>query len=766
MSGKPTPGELFDQDGQDRRDDQDAPLSEQLPMREFSRRAYLDYSMYVIRDRALPHIGDGLKPVQRRIVYAMFELGLETNSKFAKSARTIGDVLGKYHPHGDTACYEAMVLMAQPFSFRYPWIEGQGNWGSTDDPKSFAAMRYTEARLMPHAEILLAELRQGAAEWAANFDGALEEPKVLPARLPSLLLNGAIGIAVGMATDIPPHNLREVAAACILLLQKPSATTEEICACILAPDYPTKASVITGRDELLQLYETGQGQIRARSSWRKEGEDIIIDALPYQASPAKILEQIAAQMTAKRLPMVVDIRDESDYENPTRLVLSMRSNRIDAERLMSHLFANTDLERSYRANFNLIGLDGTPGRRNLKTLLREWLEFRKTVVRRRSQFRLDRIDRRLHILEGLLTVYLNLDEVIRILREKEDAKTVLMATFNLSEIQVNAILDIRLRQLAKLEENKLLAEQGELLKEQAYLHKILGSEQRLKTLIKQEIQEVAELFGDDRVTPLTSQPEAQPYREEELLTSELVTVVLSSRGWVRVAKGHDLALEKLNYRTGDSYLTCGQGRNDQQAVFMDSMGRAYTVAAHTLPSARGQGEPLTGRVNAPSGAEFITVILNAPERTYVFASKAGYGFIVQCNDLMTKNRNGKQIMTINGDFNQMIMPALIEDLKNDVLVLITTLGKMLIYPVAQLPQLAKGKGNKLIQIVPKKFRTGEVSLSCMICMSAQNSLLLTAGKRDLTLKPADMSIYMGERGTAGHLLPRGFRRVSAISVVT
>lgn len=740
---------------------------EQMLMRKFARGAYLDYSMYVIRDRALPHIGDGLKPVQRRIIYAMAELGLNPSAKFIKSARTIGDVLGKYHPHGDSACYEAMVLMAQPFSFRYPWVEGQGNWGSTDDPKSFAAMRYTEARLTRYAEILLAELRQGALEWVANFDGELEEPKILPARLPALLLNGATGIAVGMATDIPPHNMREVVAACALLLNKPDATTQELCECIIAPDYPTKALVITSQEELLDIYETGRGQIRTRAVWRMSDTDIVIHALPHQVSPAKIMEQIAQQMTAKKLPVVIDIRDESDHEHPTRLVLKLRSNRVKADRLMSHLFASTDLERSHRVNFNIIDLDGRPKRYTLKKILEDWLEFRKTAVRRRTQSRLDHMERRLEILAGLLTVYLHLDAVIQIIREQDAAKQILMSTFALSELQVDAVLDIRLRQLARLEEEKLLAEQAALLQEKSNLRKILASKTRLNTLIKKELTAITDTLGDDRRSALAAdEPEAVLYGEEEFLSVDAVTVVLSKRGWVRLAKGHDLKPEALSYRTGDGYLACVKGKNDQQAVFMDNRGRAYTIAARTLPSTRGQGEPLTGTLNAPSGTEFVGVLLADPGCICVLANQAGYGFTVRLQDMVAKNKNGKQVMTLSHDERHLVMPVLATEPDLSLLAVATTRGRLLVYPVSELPRLTKGKGNKLIHIPPSLLKLDEEHLAAIACVNKNSVLRITAGARFLNLKFQDLTPYMGARAQRGATLPKGFGRVSAMQAIT
>ncbi|HEY5720089.1 MAG TPA: DNA topoisomerase IV subunit A, partial [Gammaproteobacteria bacterium] len=614
---------------------------ENLPLRDFSEKAYLDYSMYVILDRALPHIGDGLKPVQRRIVYAMSELGLAASAKFKKSARTVGDVLGKYHPHGDSACYEAMVLMAQPFAYRYPLIEGQGNWGSADDPKSFAAMRYTEARLTAFAEVLLGELDQGTADWAPNFDGTLEEPSLLPARLPHVLLNGTTGIAVGMATDIPPHNLREVVAACLALLDDPGIDTEALCAHLPGPDYPTEAEIITPAAELRQIYLTGNGSLRQRAIWERENGDVVVTALPYQVSGARVLEQIAQQMQAKKLPMVEDLRDESDHENPTRLVIVPRSNRVDLEALMSHLFATTDLERSYRVNLNVIGTDGRPGVRGLRDLLAEWLAFRRATVTRRLQHRLDKVDARLHVLDGLLVAFLNIDEVIAIIRQEEKPRPVLMQRFGLSEIQAEAILELKLRHLARLEEMKIRAEQQSLAEERASLQSILDSPPRLTRLLRDELQADAARFGDARRSPLCARASAQALDETALTPSEPVTVVLSEAGWVRAAKGHEVDAGALSYRAGDRFLAAAQGRSNQLAVFLDSTGRSYSLPAHSLPSARGQGEPLTGRLAPPSGASFAAVLLGRPEQTVLVASDAGYGFVTTLDGLTSRHKSGK-----------------------------------------------------------------------------------------------------------------------------
>lgn len=737
---------------------------DQLPINEFSRHSYLDYAMYVIQDRALPHIGDGLKPVQRRIIYAMSELHLTPDAKFAKSARTIGDVIGKYHPHGDSACYEAMVLMAQSFSFRYPWIEGQGNWGSADDPKSFAAMRYTEAKLTAHAELLLAELNQGSVEWSANFDDSREEPKVLPARLPTILLNGTTGIAVGMATDIPPHNIREVAAACKLLLRKPKASVKEICNYIKGPDYPTRAKIITSPDDLLATYEVGRGQIRTRALWHQEDEYIVVTALPYQSSPARIIEQIAQQMIDKKLPMVVDLRDESDHENPTRVVIRLRSKRVDTDRLISHLFASTDLERSHRVNLNLIGLNGQPECRNIKSLLEEWLKFRHQTLIRRLSFELGQIEARLEVLAGLLIAYLNLEQVIEIIKEEEKPKPVLMATFDLTETQVDALLDIRLRQLGRLAKEKIKEEQEKLSKQQALLKETLASDDLLKKLIKKEIDGHAKTFGDDRMSPIEQQPKAELYRQEDLLVREVVTVILSERGWVRVFKGHEIDPEELSYQIGDGYLNCAQGRNDQPSVFVDSTGRSYSVSTRKLPSARGHGEPVTSHVNAPSGTEFVGVLLAQPDRLCVLANESGYGFVTPSTELVAKNRNGKNMMTVTYEHHRMLNPASVSSLDDDLVAVLSSAGYLLAYQVKDLPYLLKGKGNKLIGIRQADLKSGTEKLLACHCVGLKDTLIVSSGSRYLTLTYQKLGHYKGQRATRGRLLPKGYRRVSAVQV--
>ena len=738
---------------------------EHIPLREYAEKAYLDYSMYVILDRALPHIGDGLKPVQRRIIYAMSELGLKSTAKFKKSARTVGDVLGKFHPHGDMACYEALVLMSQPFSYRHPLIQGQGNFGSSDDPKSFAAMRYTESRLSAYADILLAELEAGTVDWVANFDGTLWEPTLLPAQLPNILLNGTTGIAVGMATDIPPHNLGEIVTAVIHLLDYPEATLADISKFIPGPDYPTEAEIITPKSEIKGMYKTGNGSIRMRAVYTQEDDEIIITALPYQVSGGKILEQIAQQMQDKKLPLVSDLRDESDHENPTRLVIIPRSNRVDVEALMNHLFATTDLERSYRVNLNMIGLNGRPQVKGLLEILNEWLTYRTTTVKRRLQYRLDTINHRLHILDGLIIVYLNLDEIIKIIRKEDDAKHVLMKRFKLSEEQVDAILDTKLRHLAKLEEMHIRKEQTALANERDDIQKILGSTARLKKFIRTELLELSEKYSDTRQSPIVVRQEALAIKETEILPTEAITVVVSNRGWVRAAKGHDIDPFSLSYKAGDLFQTAAVGRSNQTAVFLDSTGRAYSLPAHTLPSARGQGEPLTGRLTPPPGAEFIGVMLGEPDQRYLLASDAGYGFIVKLDDLQGKNRAGKSALSLPKN-SKPLPPKLIAVIEKEWIAIVSNIGNLLIFPLKDLPQLAKGKGNKLINIPSVKVALrDEFVKDIAIVNENQNLLILTDGKPYL-LKPKDWQHFLGERGHRGNKLPRGVRHVLGLKVET
>lgn len=736
---------------------------EQLPLRKFTEDAYLNYSMYVIMDRALPHIGDGLKPVQRRIIYAMSELGLSALAKYKKSARTVGDVLGKFHPHGDSACYEAMVLMAQPFSYRYPLVDGQGNWGSPDDPKSFAAMRYTEARLSRFSEVLLSELGQGTVDWTPNFDGTMKEPRMLPARLPHILLNGVTGIAVGMATDIPPHNVREVAHACALLLEKPSADLSEIMEHLRGPDYPTDAEVITPHNEIVKIYESGRGTIRMRAKYHMEDGEVVITALPHQASGAKVLEQIAGQMQAKKLPMVTDLRDESDHENPTRLVIVPRSNRIDVEQMMQHLFATTDLEKNYRVNLNMLGLDGRPQVKPILNVLKEWLVFRQDTVTRRVQYRLDKILARLHILEGLLIAYLNIDEVIAIIRHEDEPKPVLMSRFGLTDTQAEAILELKLRHLAKLEEFKLKGEQDELEKERQQLELLLGSDRRMKTLIRKEILADAEKYGDDRRSPLVERQEAKALSERDLTPAEPVTVVLSKKGWVRAAKGHDVDGANLAYKSGDNFLAQAIGKSNQQVVFLDSSGRSYSCEAHALPSARTQGEPLTGRFSMVAGETVDQVLMAKDEQRYLLASDAGYGFICKFGDLVSRNKNGKAILNLPTGA-KILPPSIVTDVENDLLAVVSNEGRMLLFPVRDLPELAKGKGNKMLSIPALRAQSREEYVVAAAVVPADSAITLLAGKRKLTLKPSDLEHYRGERGRRGNKLPRGLQRVDAITV--
>ncbi len=736
---------------------------EQLPLRDYAEKAYLDYSMYVVLDRALPHVGDGLKPVQRRIIYAMSELGLSSASKHKESARTVGDVLGKFHPHGDSACYEAMVLMAQPFSYRYPLIDGQGNFGSPDDPKSFAAMRYTESRMSPYAKTLLAEVALGTVDWAPNFDGTLKEPTLLPARLPNILLNGSTGIAVGMATDIPPHNLNEVVAACIRLLDEPKATIVELCEHILAPDFPTDAEIITPRTDILKMYETGHGSVKMRAVWEKEGTDIVVTALPHQVSPAKVLEQIAAQMQAKKLPMVEDLRDESDHENPTRLVIVPRSNRVDTEQLLNHLFATTDLERNYRVNLNIIGNSGKPQVLDLRNLLKQWLKFRLDTVTRRLEFRLDQVVDRLHILEGLLIAFLDIDEVIHIIRTEDKPKPVLMSHFDITGTQAEAILELKLRNLAKLEEMKIRGEQAELEEERQKLEITLGSRQRMKTLIKTELLADAEKYGDERRSQLHERESAQALREEDLVPSETCTVVLSKSGWVRLAKGHEIDAITLNYKAGDEYQHAARGRSNQQAVFLDSFGRAYSLPAHSLPSARGLGEPLTSRFAPGEGAQFLYVIGGDAKQKLVLASSFGYGFVTETSNLHSKMKAGKAMISLPGD-SKPVQPAVISSDDVDTVVCVTSDGYLLAFPLNELPALSKGKGNKLINIPPKRLKAGEEYMLGMVVVAEKEEILVWAGQRYLRLGKKDLEHFRGERAKRGRKLPRGFQRVTKIEV--
>lgn len=731
---------------------------ERKPIEQFTEKAYLNYSMYVIMDRALPHISDGLKPVQRRIVYAMSELGLNSLAKYKKSARTVGDVLGKFHPHGDSACYEAMVLLAQPFSYRYPLVDGQGNWGSPDDPKSFAAMRYTEARLSKFAEILLAELEQGTVEWVPNFDGTLEEPKILPARLPTILLNGTTGIAVGMATDILPHNLTEVANACVLLLKKPNATLKEVMEIIPAPDFPTAAEIITPKDELTKIYATGHGSVRMRAKVVFENDEIVITDLPYQVSGSKIMEQIAAQMQAKKLPMVADLRDESCHENPTRFVIEPRSNRIDKDALMLHLYATTDLERSYRVNMNVIGLSGKPQTKGLLDILNEWLIFRIETVRRRLNYRLEKVLARLHILDGLLIAFLNIDEVIKIIRHDDNPKAVLMKRFKLSDLQTDAILDLKLRHLAKLEEQKIRGEQKELADERDSLEQTLGSETRLKTMVRKEIERDGETFGDERRSPLVKREQAQALKEADRVASEPVTIVLSTMGWVRAAKGHEVKGEELSYKAGDAFLMQTLGKSNEMVYFLDSNGRSYSLFAHTLPSARGQGEPLTAKLKPESGASFVGLVVGEDKQRITLLSSQGYGFIAKIEDLSSKNRSGKALLKVAEGYKA--LPILMLSNETKAIALLTNENKLLIISTDEFVEMSKGKGNKMIGLDAKS----EERVIAMAALSAKDNLTVIGERRSITMKPKEWDPYWAERAKRGSKLPKGFTQPIGLSV--
>ena len=739
--------------------------NEKQPLEEYTEKAYLDYSMYVILDRALPHISDGLKPVQRRIIYAMSELGLKASSKFKKSARTVGDVIGKFHPHGDSACYEAMVLMAQDFSYRYPLVDGQGNWGSMDDPKSFAAMRYTESKLTAYADVLLSEVEQGTVEWLPNFDGTLQEPKLLPARLPNILLNGTTGIAVGMATDIPPHNLKEVASACIRLLDAPKSSVLELCKHIKGPDFPTNAEIISSKTSIREIYKTGYGSIKARAVWCEEDGNIVITAIPYQSSGNKILEQIASQMQSKKLPMIDDLRDESDHENPTRLVLVPRSNRVDLEELMLHLFATTDLERSYRVNLNIIGLDGRPQVKDLKVILKEWIQYRTETVRKRLQFRLDNVTSSIHILAGLMIAYLNIDKIIKIIRKEEKPKNILMKNFKLSDTQADAILNLRLRRLAKLEELKIKTDLGNLKKEKKELEAILKSKQRLKTVIKKEIEADAKLFADDRQSEIKEAKEAKVIDEKSLITSEPVTIVLSEKGWVRAAKGHDIDPTSLNYKSGDNFKQMSQGKTNQLAVFIDSSGRCYSLPSHSLPSARSFGEPVSARLTPPDGVSFEGVMTGTPDTVYLLAADSGYGFMIKLKDIYTKNRNGKLILKVPENSN-VLLPTKVNDIENDWVAAVSSIGRLLMFPISELTLLTKGKGLKIIQIPPAKLKTREEYVVAMTAMGETDNLTIFTNKRHTVLKADEHEKFIGERGRRGAMLSRNFRNVIRISPET
>ncbi|MCS5710156.1 DNA topoisomerase IV subunit A [Candidatus Berkiella aquae] len=735
---------------------------ERQPIEVFTEKAYLDYSMYVIMDRALPHLADGLKPVQRRIIYAMSELGLNAMAKYKKSARTVGDVLGKFHPHGDSACYEAMVLLAQPFSYRYPLIDGQGNWGSPDDPKSFAAMRYTEAKLAKFAEIFLAELGQGTVEWAPNFDGTLEEPKTLPARLPTILLNGTTGIAVGMATDIPPHNLREIVDACIHILKNPKSKVQDLMQFVPGPDFPTDAEIITPADEIRKIYETGQGTIKMRAKIMHEDGTIIVTALPHQVSGAKVLEQIAAQMQAKKLPMVEDLRDESDHENPTRLVIEPRSAKIDKEALMSHLYATTDLERTYRVNMNVIGLNGRPQVKNLLELLTEWLVFRTETVRKRLQYELEKVKSRLHILDGLLIAFLNIDEVIAIIRHEDNPKAVLMKRYALSDIQADAILDLKLRHLAKLEEQKIKGEQKELAATRDKLQQTLDSETKLKTLVRKELEQDAQTFGDARRSPLVVREQAQALKETDRAPAEPVTIILSNMGWVRQAKGHEVKGADLSYKAGDGFFMQVPGKSTEFVYFLDSTGRSYALLPHTLPSARGQGEPLTAKLKPPAGATFVGMLSIPLQEKVLLLANNGYGFITKVEELATKNRSGKALLKVANDAKA--LAPLILNANDTRLALLSDDGRLLVVDLSDVPEMTKGKGMKIAQVLAGKSGPEEMIIACC-AFSHKDSLMLQAGRKQLVLKPKELDEYLSERGKRGQKLPKGFTQATILSSI-
>ncbi len=735
-----------------------------MPMSSFTEQAYLNYSMYVILDRALPALSDGLKPVQRRIVYAMSDLGLYASAKYKKSARTVGDVLGKFHPHGDSACYEAMVLMAQPFSYRYPLIDGQGNWGSQDDPKSFAAMRYTEARLTKYAQILLDELGQGTVEWKANFDSELEEPVTLPARLPNVLLNGTSGIAVGMSTDIPPHNIREVVSACIRLLEQPTSTLSSLCKHVKGPDFPTRAEIISTPEEIRQIYKSGNGSLRQRAVWSREKTGIVIHELPYQVSGGKIQEQIAAQMLAKKLPMVADLRDESDQDNPTRLVIEPRSNRVECDALMSHLFATTDLEKSYRVNLNAIGIDGRPRVYSLKSLLEEWIKFRLITVKRRLTYRLEKVQRRLHILAGLLIAYLNIDEVIRIIRNEDHPKQALMDAFDLTEIQTEAILEIRLRQLAKLEEIKIRGEADQLEQERKQLEKILRSKDKLKKLVRDELIIDAETFGDERRSPIRQREAARAMDHNELIPVEPVTIIMSAKGWIRAAKGHEIDAENLNFKVGDNFHSAVKGKTNELFITIDSNGRTYSLSPHNLPSARSFGEPLSSNLNPKPGTTFAGIMIGQQESEYLLSNDAGFGFVASLGDLHTRNKSGKAVLRNVAD-SIVFAPQRVFAYEDDWLAVITNVGRLLIIPVGEINRLSKGKGVKLINIPTARFKSGEEKVVDVVVLREGEKLKITCGQRYMKLKPVDFDTYVGSRAARGRFLPKGFRQVRRIEAL-
>src|SRR5579859_6615814 len=715
---------------------------ERKPIKAFAESAYLDYSMYVILDRALPSLGDGLKPVQRRI---------------------IGDVIGKFHPHGDSACYEAMVHMAQDFSYRYPIVDGQGNWGSTDDPKSFAAMRYTESRLTHYADLLLEELGSSTVDWVPNFDGSLDEPTILPARVPNLLLNGGSGIAVGMATDIPPHNLKEVVNACVALLDDPELTTRKLMQHVKGPDLPTGGEIISPRSDLVQIYDTGTGTFKARATYEIEDGEIVIDALPFQVSGTKVQEQIAAQMQQKKLPMVDDIRDESDHENPTRLVIVPKSNRVDIQALMAHLFATTDLERNYRVNLNVIALDGRPRVMGLKQLLLEWLEFRKDTVTKRLKFRHEKLSARLHILDGLLIAFLNLDEVRRIVRTEDQPKSVLIKRFKLSDTQAEAILETKLRHLARLEEMKIRDEQKKLVEERDEIDRILKSKARLSKLVREELLEDAEEYGDARRTKLVEREAAQAIAEVDLISSEPTTVVLSRLGWVRAAKGHDIDARALSYKSGDEYQASAKGRNLQQAVFVDSTGRAYSLDAHQLPAARGYGEPLSGTVDPPDGATFAAVLIGEPDDLWLLASDAGYGFAVRLREMYARNKKGKSVLKVPD--NALVLPAQALGNAAALAIFVNNDGEVLALPVSQIEEMTAGKGQNLFGIPGKKSAERDEYLVAMAVVAPGEVLTIYSGNSaPMKLKFDELKQFQDRKGQRRQRFSRAYKQIDRLEV--
>lgn len=727
-------------------------MSEEIlckPIEDFTEQAYLDYAMYVIHDRALPQIQDGLKPVQRRIIFAMSELGLSQSAKFKKSARTIGDVLGKFHPHGDSACYEAMVNMAQPFQTRYPYVEGQGNWGTSDDPKSFAAMRYTEARLTKYSQLLLAECKSGTVDWAPNFDGTLVEPKHLPAQLPNVLLNGATGIAVGMATDILPHNMTEVAKACALLLDEPDATLSKVMKHIKGPDFPSACEIIASSEQLKSMYKTGNGNIKARAIYKHKGKEITINALPYQASGSKILEQIASQMQQKKLPWVVDLRDESCHETPIQLVIVLKTAQVNADDVMNHLFATTDLEKSYRVNMNVIGLNRRPEVKGLVTLLSEWLEYRVHTTKRRLEYRLGVVEDRLHILEGLLLVFAKIEEIIRIIRKAEKPKQELMKQFKLSDDQAEAILELKLRRLAKLEETVLKEEQASLLEEQKSIKKVLGSKKLLNELVKKEITEVANEHGDKRLSKIVEKEPAEAIKLEVQIPEEPATVVLSEAGWVRRAKGHGIDGTTLSYKAGDEFLCSIETTTKTQLHFYDHTGRVYTTVTSELPSARGQGSALSQIFSPPSGATFINVTEAAGD--ILFISDTGYGFIAPSEAILTRNKTGKAVAKTKDDKILLAIPVT----NKERVALVTEEGNLLVLGMEQIPRMTKGRGNKLVNC-------GKSKLADAAALGGKQGLICH-GKRDKSMDAKTLDAYFGERGRKGKKFPRGYGEIFSLS---